>query len=82
MRDELAGELRAKPGLRRFLRRTKTGLLRTGHGAIARERHLDGKWLLRTSDRTLTADDLAAAYKQLIAAERGWRDMKGALGGA
>src|SRR3712207_4209131 len=40
---------------------------------------LDGKWLLRTSDTTLTADDLAAAYKQLVAIERGWRDMKGAL---
>jgi hypothetical protein len=24
-------------------------------------------------------EDLAAAYKQLIAVERGWRDMKGAL---
>ncbi len=27
-----------------------------------------------------TADDLAAAYKQLLQVERGWRDMKGALG--
>jgi hypothetical protein len=27
-RDELVGQLRTKPGLRRFLRRTKTGLLR------------------------------------------------------
>ena len=51
-RDELAGQLRTKPGLRRFLRRTKTGLLRTDHGAIKREAHLDGKWLLRTSDLT------------------------------
>ena len=40
----------------------------------------DGKWLLRTSDLTLTAEDLAAAYKQLLAVERGWRDFKGALG--
>jgi hypothetical protein len=28
----------------------------------------------------LTPEDLAAAYKQLLAVERGWRDMKGALG--
>ena len=34
---------------------------------------------MRTSDATLTAEDLAAAYKQLTAVERGWRDMKGAL---
>ena len=78
-RSELTGSLRDKPGLRRFLRRTKTGLLRIDHTAIAREGHLDGKWLLRTSDQTLTPDDLAAAYKQLIAVERGWKDMKGAL---
>jgi hypothetical protein len=79
-RDELVGSLRAKPGLRRYLRRTPTGLLRVDQAAIRREQHLDGKWLLRTSDLTLTPDDLAAAYKQLIAVERGWRDMKGALG--
>jgi hypothetical protein len=79
-RDELVGSLKTKPGLRRYLRRTKTGLLRVDHGAIKREQHLDGKWLLRTSDLTLTPDDLAAAYKQLLAVERGWRDFKGALG--
>ncbi len=79
-RDELVGSLRAKPGLRRYLRRTQAGLLRVDHTAIKREAHLDGKWLLRTSDTTLTPDDLAAAYKQLLAVERGWRDFKGALG--
>jgi hypothetical protein len=78
-RDELVGSLKTKPGLRRYLRRTPSGLLRVDHGAIKREQHLDGKWLLRTSDLTLTPDDLAAAYKQLLAVERGWRDFKGAL---
>jgi hypothetical protein len=78
-RDELAGSLKDKPGLRRFLRRTPGGLLRIDRGAIKREAGLDGKWLLRTNDETLTPDDLAAAYKQLIAVERGWKDMKGAL---
>jgi Transposase DDE domain len=79
-RDELVGTLRAKPGLRRYLRRTAGGLLRLDAAAAKRESHLDGKWLLRTSDVTLTPEDLAAAYKQLLAVERGWRDMKGALG--
>jgi transposase len=78
-RDELVGSLKTKPGLRRYLRRTSGGLLRVDHAMIRRETHLDGKWLLRTSDTTLTPDDLAAAYKQLLAVERGWRDMKGAL---
>ena len=78
-RDELVGSLKTKPGLRRYLRRTKAGLLRVDHAAAHRESHLDGKWLLRTSDPTLSTEDLAAAYKQLLAVERGWRDMKGAL---
>ena len=79
-RDELVGSLKGKPGLRRLLRRTKSGLLRIDRAAAQREAHYDGKWLLRTSDLTLTAEDLAAAYKQLLAVERGWRDCKSSLG--
>ncbi|MHB1008279.1 MAG: IS1634 family transposase [Dermatophilaceae bacterium] len=79
-RDEFVGSLKTKPGLRRYLRRTGGGLLRVDAAAIKRESHLDGKWLLRTSDSTLTPEDLAAAYKQLLQVERGWRDMKGTLG--
>jgi hypothetical protein len=79
-RDEFVGSLKTKPGLRRYLRRTNGGLLRLDAAAIKAESHLDGKWLLRTSDSTLSPEDLAAAYKQLLQVERGWRDMKGALG--
>ena len=79
-RDELVGSLKTMPGLRRYLRRTSGGLLRVDAAAVKREAHLDGKWLLRTSDTTLTPDDLAAAYQQLLQVERSWRDMKGALG--
>jgi transposase len=79
-RDELVGTLRTRPGLARFLRRTRQGLLRLDRAAIAREAKLDGKWLLRTSDETLSPADLAVAYRQLYQVERGWRDMKGALG--
>jgi hypothetical protein len=79
-RDEFVGSLKGKPGLRRYLRRTRSGLLRIDHAAVKAESHLDGKWLLRTSDLTLNSEDLAAAYKQLLQVERGWRDLKGALG--
>jgi hypothetical protein len=78
-RTELVGKLRTKPGLWRYVRRTTDGKLRIDRAAVAREAHLDGKYLLRTSDETLTPTDLAAAYKQLIQVERGWRDMKGGL---
>jgi hypothetical protein len=78
-RDELVGELRQTPGLARFLRRTKDHKLRIDKAAITKDAHYDGKWLIRTSDDTLTPTDLALAYKQLYQVERGWRDLKGAL---
>jgi IS4 transposase len=78
-RDELVGALRTRPALYRLLRRTKEGLLRLDRAAVKREARLDGRWLLRTSDETLSAADLAAAYRQLYQVERGWRDLKGAL---
>ncbi|MHB1930929.1 MAG: IS1634 family transposase [Acidimicrobiales bacterium] len=78
-RDELVGELRATPALRRLLRRTKDAKLRLDKGAIANDARFDGKFLLRSSDDSLTPTDLALAYKQLTEVERGWRDMKGAL---
>ncbi|HMB06068.1 MAG TPA: hypothetical protein VKP69_20340, partial [Isosphaeraceae bacterium] len=52
-RDELVGELRATPGLARFLRRAKDHKLRIDKAAIARDAHFDGKWLIRTSDDSL-----------------------------
>ena len=78
-RDELVGELRQTPGLARFLRRTKDHLLRVDKAAITKDAHFDGKWLIRTSDDTLSSTDLALAYKQLSEVERGWRDLKGSL---
>ena len=78
-RAKLAGELSAKRGLKRFLRQTKTGLLRIDRAAVAAEAHLDGKFLLRTSDPTLSVEDIALGYKQLLQIERAWRDMKTTL---
>ena len=78
-RDRLAGELSTHPGYRRLLRRTKSGLLRIDRAAAAAEAHLDGKFLLRTSDATLSAEDVALGYKQLLEVERAWRDMKSTL---
>jgi hypothetical protein len=76
-RDALAASLPAS--LRRFLRRTPAGLLRVDRAAVAAEERLDGKFLLRTSDPTLSATDVAVGYKQLLEVERGWRDMKSTL---
>lgn len=78
-RHKLHAELCAKRGLKRFLRTTKGGLLRVDRAAVAAEAHLDGKFLLRSSDPTLTAEDIALGYKQLLQIERAWRDMKTTL---
>lgn len=78
-RQELVGRLRTKPGLARFLRVTPKGLLRIDRAAVSAEAHLDGKFLLRTSDPTLSAEDVALGYKQLLEVERAWRDMKTTL---
>ncbi|HZJ06725.1 MAG TPA: IS1634 family transposase [Nocardioidaceae bacterium] len=78
-RAGLAGERRGYPGLKRFLRVTAGGLLRVDQAAVRAEARLDGKFLLRTSDPTLSAEDVALGYKQLLEVERGWRDMKSTL---
>jgi hypothetical protein len=78
-RAALAGELTNHPGLKRFLRTTPAGRLRVDHTAVTAEARLDGKFLLRTSDPTLSAEDVAVGYKQLLEVERGWRDMKSTL---
>ncbi len=75
-RAELRGKISTTPGLNRYLRVTSSGLLRIDTAAVKRETHLDGKWLLRSSDPSLSAEDIAAGYKQLLEVERGWRDMK------
>jgi Transposase DDE domain len=75
-RAELRGVISTKPGLNRYLRVTPGGLLRVDAKAIAAEEKLDGKYLLRSNDPHLTAEDIALGYKQLLEVERGWRDMK------
>ncbi|MEV6861552.1 hypothetical protein AB0M44_11185 [Streptosporangium subroseum] len=75
-RAELRGKISAKPTLNRFLRTTPRGLLRVDRKKIEAEENLDGKYLLRSSDPAMSAEDIARGYKQLLEVERGWRDMK------
>jgi Transposase DDE domain len=75
-RAELRGVISTKPGLHRFLQVTPGGLLRIDQRAIKAEHGLDGKYLLRSSDPRLSAEDIALGYKQLLQVQRGWRDMK------
>lgn len=75
-RAELRGMISTKPGLNRYLRVTPGGLLRIDAAAIKTEQNLDGKYLLRATDPTMSAEDIALGYKQLYEVERGWRSLK------
>jgi transposase len=77
LRGECA--LRDHPTLSRYLRQTKGVRLSLDRAKIAAEERLDGKYLLTTSDPSLSAEDVAVGYKQLLEAERSFRDLKGTL---
>ncbi len=68
--------LRDHPTLGRYLRQTPAGRLRIDKAKITAEAKLDGKYLLSTSDPDLSAEDVALGYKNLLEAERGFRDLK------
>jgi Transposase DDE domain len=78
-RAELRGRISTMPGLNRFLRVTPGGLLRVDKAKAKAEENLDGKYLLRSADPAMSAEDIAAGYRQLLEVERGWRDMKSVL---
>jgi transposase len=72
-------ELREHPTLGRWLRQLESGRLVIDRAKVAAEQRLDGKYLLATSDPHISAEDTALGYKNLLEAERGFRDMKSTL---
>ncbi len=68
--------LRDHPALGRWLRQQPNGRLVIDRAKVKAEQRLDGKYLLATSDPDLSAEDAALGYKNLLEAERGFRDMK------
>jgi transposase len=71
--------LRDHPSPGRWVRQLKSGRLRIDTAKVRAEQRLDGKFLLSTSDPDLSAEDVALGYKNLLEAERGFRDMKSTL---
>jgi transposase len=72
-------ELRDHPTLGRWIRQLKSGRLVIDRAKIKAEQRLDGKYLLATSDPHISAEDTALGYKNLLEAERGFRDLKSTL---
>jgi transposase len=79
--DHLKAEcaLRDHPTLGRWLRQTPGGRLLVDRAKLKTEAKLDGKFLLSTSDPDLSAEDIALGYKNLLEAERAFRDLKTTL---
>jgi transposase len=57
----------------------KDGTVELDKRKIAAEERLDGKYLIKTSDDTLSLSDIVLGYKQLHDIERGFRTLKSDL---
>ena len=63
----------------RYLRKTRSGKLAINRAAVRDAEKRDGKFVVHSNDDTLTAEDLALGYKQLMEVERAWRTLKSGL---
>jgi transposase len=72
------GELLPHPTLSRCLSRRQQRLV-LDHSKLVAEERLDGKFLLSSTDDSLSAGELALLYRSLLEVEPSWRDMKQVL---
>jgi transposase len=71
--------LRDHPTLGRWLTQQPNGRLKVNTAKVKAEARLDGKYLIATSDPHISTEDTALGYKNLLEAERGFRDLKSTL---
>lgn len=72
-------ELIASARFGRYLSAESGGGLRINRRAVAEAERCDGKWVITSNDDTLSAEDLALGYKQLMRVEECWRTLKSGL---
>ena len=72
-------ELLSSARFGRYLQQTDDGQLLLDRKAIKHAARYDGKWVITSNDDTLTSEDLALGYKQLMRVEACWRQLKSAL---
>jgi hypothetical protein len=72
-------KLVAHPTLGRYLKKDRRGRVAIDSAKVKSEERLDGKYLVLTSDDSLSAEDVALSYKQLAEVERAWRSLKSDL---
>jgi hypothetical protein len=71
--------LRSDPVYGRYLRELANGRQQIDRTKVRQDERLDGKYLLSTTDPSLSAEDIALGYKQLAEVERGFRTLKSTL---
>lgn len=74
-----ACRLRSHASYGKYIRQLKDGTLKLDKQAIRDAAKYDGKYLIRTSDDTLSAEDVALGYKQLVDVEDAFRTLKTTL---
>lgn len=72
-------KLRSHKVYGKYIRQLKDGRLKLDKTKIRQEEKYDGKYLLKTSDDTLSAEDVALGYKQLVQIEDAFRTIKNEL---
>ena len=63
----------------RYLTTTKAGKISISRAAVKEAEKRDGKFVVHSNDDTLSAEDLALGYKQLMRVEMAWRQLKSGL---
>jgi hypothetical protein len=71
--------LKSHQGYGRYVREQKNGKLRVDRAQVKADAKLDGKYLISTTDPTMSAEDVALGYKQLLEVERAFRTLKTTL---
>jgi transposase len=65
--------------MERYLKEQKNSKLTIDKAKIHQKEKLDGKYLLSTSDESLSTEDVALGYKQLYELERAFRTLTNML---
>ena len=69
-------ELLASGRYKKYVKIDEKGMIRIDRKAIKEAQKYDGKWVLLTNDDTLTVEDAATGYKNLMVIERCFRTLK------
>jgi transposase len=72
-------EVLLHPSMKRYVKELKSGKLKIDNAKVKQEEKLDGRYLLSSSDKSLSAEDIALGYKQLMEVERAFRTLKTTL---